>query len=56
MVGQDLLTRREPAPVIEDPAFLASSPSVTTALKHAPLGIAIFDSSACAIWRPRGSI
>jgi PAS domain S-box-containing protein len=45
MVGQDLLTRREPAPVIEDPAFLASSPSVTTALKHAPLGIAIFDLS-----------
>jgi PAS domain S-box-containing protein len=45
MVGQDLLTRREPAPLIEDPAFLASSPSVTTALKHAPLGIAIFDLS-----------
>ena len=34
---------RERAPVIEDPAFLATSPSVTTALKHAPLGIAIFD-------------
>ncbi len=32
-----------PASLIEDPAFLAALPSVTTALKHAPLGIAIFD-------------
>jgi PAS domain S-box-containing protein len=44
VVGQDRFSLREPAPVIDDPvAFIAASPSVTTALKHAPLGIAIFD-------------